>query len=147
MDAAESDGTDQEFREATMNREDIRNKLLTLPFERKDYWLVTGGAMVWYGFRSETNDVDLGCTKELADRLEAEGIPFAVMENGKRRFRFSEDIELFESWMQGETAETDGFSVVSVVGLISMKRALGRDKDIRDVELILNQLRRDACVL
>jgi len=44
-----------------------------LEFDKKDYRLITGGAMVLYGLRAETGDIDLGCTKEMADALEAGG--------------------------------------------------------------------------
>ena len=41
----------------------------------KNRWMITGSAMVLYGIREQTHDIDLGCTKQLADRLEAEGCP------------------------------------------------------------------------
>lgn len=130
-----------------MNREEILKTLRALPFDKKDYWLVTGGAMVWYGFREETHDVDLGCSRALADRLEKEGVPFSRTKDGKRRFRYSEDVELFEEWMQGEAMESDGVPVVSVTGLLAMKRKLGREKDKRDIALILKYLEEHACIL
>ena len=124
-----------------MNRQDILQALNAFPYDRDGYWLITGCAMVLYGFRDETGDIDLGCTKEMADRLEADGYP-ARREGGGRCFRYGDDIEIFEGWMEGRTVTADGFKVVSPEGLIEMKRALGREKDLRDIALINEYLAR-----
>ena len=52
-----------------MNKQDIIQKVHALGFPIEDFWLVTGGAMVLYGIKNETHDIDLGCSKRLADRL------------------------------------------------------------------------------
>ena len=56
-----------------MNKNDILRELGTFPYDRKDYWIITGGAMVMYGFREQTHDIDLGCTRGMADLLEKGG--------------------------------------------------------------------------
>ena len=43
-----------------MNRTRLLERLKTLEFDKKDYWLITGGAMVLYELRAETGDIDLG---------------------------------------------------------------------------------------
>ena len=68
-----------------MNRWDILHILNTLPFDRGDYWLVSGGAMVLYGLREETSDIDLGCSKRLADALEQQGCRVIRLEDGTRQ--------------------------------------------------------------
>ena len=45
-----------------MNKNDILRELGTFPYDRKDYWIITGGAMVMYGFREQTHDIDMGCS-------------------------------------------------------------------------------------
>ena len=67
-----------------MNRQDILDILKEFPFDCKEYWVVTGGAMVLYGFREETSDIDIGCTKKMADQLEAAGCLIRKDNNGKR---------------------------------------------------------------
>ena len=89
-----------------------------------------------YEIREETSDIDLGCTDRLADRLEADGYLHAVMANGKRWFKVGSDIELFEDWLYDTITLVDGIPVISIQGLIDMKRSLGREKDVRDIELI-----------
>lgn len=48
-------------------------RLQELPFSKEEYWVVAGGAMVLHGFRLQTQDIDLGCSTSLADRLEQQG--------------------------------------------------------------------------
>ena len=48
-----------------MRKPDILARLRALPWDPKEYWLITGGAMVLYGLREWTHDVDLGCTTAL----------------------------------------------------------------------------------
>ena len=119
-----------------MNKPDILALLRELPYDPKDYWVVAGGAMVLWGLREETADLDLGCTEELADRLEAEGHLHRRMADGNRWFRLGGDIEIFENWICDEAVLLDGFPVISIRGLAEMKKALGREKDLRDLELI-----------
>ena len=119
-----------------MNKADIIEKLSAFPYDASEYWLITGGAMVLYGIRDETSDIDLGCTARLADRLEADGYLHAVRTNGKRWFKVGSDIELFEDWLYDTVTLMDGIPVISIQGLIDMKRSLGREKDARDIGLI-----------
>ena len=67
-----------------MNRAEILRRLKELPFDPAEYWLLAGGAMVLYGFREETADLDLGCSAALADRLERAGCLCRRTEDGKR---------------------------------------------------------------
>ena len=100
--------------------------------------------MVLHGIRSETGDVDLGCSKALADRLEADGYLYGQRDNGKRRFRYGTDIEIFEEWLYDRIETVDGVQVISLAGLIEMKTALGREKDRKDLKLIEAFLKDDG---
>lgn len=120
-----------------MTRADILERLRALDWPADEYWLVAGGAMVLYGLRAETHDLDLGCTTARADALEAAGVPFEEMSDGSgRRFSVSGDVEVFENWLMDRVELVDGVPVVSLKGLREMKRALGREKDLRDVARI-----------
>ena len=118
-----------------MDADRIRKRLAELNFDREQYRVSTGAAMVLYGIRLETADIDLGCTSALADALEKE-YPVTVLADGTRKFVLGGDVETFENWCAGETEELDGIPVVSPEGLITVKTALGREKDRRDIALI-----------
>lgn len=128
-----------------MDKQGILRCLSGFPYSRNEYWIVAGGAMVLYGIREQTADIDLGCSKQLADQLEADGFLFRRTDDGKRWFRYGDNIEIFEEWLTGTTETVCGFNAVSVRGLIEMKQELGRDKDQKDVELIEAFLRRASC--
>lgn len=119
-----------------MDKSQLISKLKTLPFDKNEYWLAAGGAMVLYGFREQTGDVDLGCSKKLADLLEKQGRETAVLKDGSRKIIYDDDVEIFENWLKDKTVMFDGFPVVSVDGLIAMKKELGREKDYKDIEII-----------
>lgn len=119
-----------------MRKTDIIRKLQALDFDVSQYWVITGGAMVLYGIREETGDVDLGCTSELADLLEDQGYPVTVQKDGTRKIIICEDVEIFENWLYDTVQLVDGFPVISLNGLVQMKKSLGREKDLRDIQLI-----------
>lgn len=117
-----------------MNRTEIMQRLERLKFDRAGYWLVAGGAMVLYGLREETGDIDLGCRSELADELERQGYPVTRMSDGTRKIQFEAGIELFENWLYDRVEYVEGIPVISLRGLLAMKRALGREKDQADIK-------------
>ena len=118
------------------DKQSLSQRLKELSFPEKEYWVVAGGAMVFHGLRPQTHDIDLGCSTLLADILEQQGCCVLHCEDGTRKIMYSEDIEIFENWIEGKVEIIDGVPVVSVDGLIQMKKKLGRDKDLADIALI-----------
>ena len=119
-----------------MNRVELLKVLESLNLDSKEYWLITGGAMVFYGFRKETGDLDLGCTSKLADELEAKGHPVEIMPDGTRKICPVSDVEIFENWLYDQVEIIDSIPVISVKGLIAMKKSIGREKDLKEIQLI-----------
>ena len=118
------------------DKQSLSQRLKELSFPEKEYWVVAGGAMVLHGLRPQTHDIDLGCSTLLADKLEQQGYCVSHCEDGTRKIVYSEDIEIFEYWIEGKVEIINGVPVVSVDGLIQMKKKLGRDKDLADIALI-----------
>lgn len=125
-----------------MRKTDIIARLEALPYDPEEYWVITGGAMVLYGIREETSDIDLGCTARMADRLEQDGYLYQVTPDGNRWFRVGDDLEVFENWLYDTVGRIDGIPVISLPGLITMKQQIGREKDRRDIALIQDFLAR-----
>ena len=123
-----------------MKREEIIRMLEGFPYDREDYWIMTGAAMVLYGIREETSDIDMGCSSKLADIMEAEGYLYKVMDDGSRWFKIGKDIELFENWLDDSVVTVEGFPVISIQGLIRTKQSMKREKDARDLALIKEYL-------
>ncbi len=118
------------------DKHSLRQRLSELPFSKTEYWVVAGGAMVLHGFRSQTQDIDLGCSTSLADQLEQQGYAVSHCEDGTRKIIYSEDIEIYENWIEGTVEIISGVPVVCVDGLIQMKKKLGREKDLADIALL-----------
>jgi len=97
---------------------------------------VAGGAMVLHGFRPQTHDIDLGCSTRLADELERQGFAVTRCDDGSRKISYSENIEIFENWIDGKVTFISGVPVVCADGLLQMKKKLGRDKDLADIVLL-----------
>lgn len=129
-----------------MNRQELIQKLQALNFPKEDYWLVTGGAMVLYGIRDKTHDIDLGFSRKLADHLEAKGFPEERTADGRRKFLIASEIEVYEEWLFDCIENVEGIPVISCKGLIMMKESLGREKDFADIALIRDFLKRMDCV-
>lgn len=114
----------------------LLQQLRKLPFSDSEYWVAAGSAMVLHGFRAQTHDIDLGCSTLLADELERQGYAVSRCEDGSRKIIYSENIELFENWIEGTVEIRSGVPVVCADGLIRMKKKLGREKDLSDIALI-----------
>ena len=127
-----------------MDKAGIKEILASFPCPRGDWWVAAGAAMVLYGIRERTHDIDLGCSKKLADRLEADGYLYRHTESGGRWFKYGEHIEIFEGWLKDTVTDVEGFPVVSPAGLLEMKRELGREKDLKDIRLIEGFLKEHA---
>lgn len=123
-----------------LNRQEIVGLLRETALDKTAYWVTSGAAMVLYGLRDRTRDIDLGCTTSMADRLEQKGYPVEILQDGSRKIAFSGRIELFENWLEGGIVLLEGLPVVSLEGLLRMKEALGREKDLEDIRLIKEQL-------
>ena len=119
-----------------MYKAEILEQLDRFPYDRHEYWVLTGAAMVLYGIRSQTADIDLGCTAQMADQLEAAGYLYKRTSDGKRWFRYGPSLEIFEDWLADGTVIRDGFRLISLPGLLKIKQELGREKDLKDIALI-----------
>lgn len=118
------------------DKKSLIERLDELPFPENEYWVVGGGAMVLHGLRPNTHDIDLGCSTLLADELERQGYSVSYCADGTRKISYTDEIEIFENWLEGAIELIGGVPVICVDGLIEMKKKLGRQKDLADIELI-----------
>ena len=65
-----------------MDRQEILNRLMAFPYDRDEYWVITGSAMVMYGIKEHAGDIDLGCSVKMADLLD-----YLLIEGGKEELR------------------------------------------------------------
>ena len=123
-----------------MTREEIIERLQELTLDQEEYWVVAGGAMVLHGIKDETLGIELGCSTKLADMLENRGYHMSTAPDGRRSLIFDEDIEIFENWIFDHVEKVEEIPVISMKGLVEMKKDLTRKKDIYDVKIFDNYL-------
>ena len=126
-----------------MNKSDIICRLEQSKLDKNEYWVLAGSAMVLHEVKNETNDIDLGCTREYADKLEKQGYLSVVMPDGTRRITYDKDVDIFEDWIFDKVILVEGIPVISLNGLLEMKRSLGRKKDEQDILLIEEYVKQD----
>jgi len=119
-----------------MKKNDIITHLEKLDFPKDQYWVLAGSALVMNDVRDTTNDIDLGCTTELFERLKQEGHDCSSCPDGSRVIRIGETVEIFENWDADEIVLIDGIPVGSLLSIRVHKVELGREKDFRDIALI-----------
>lgn len=117
-------------------KEDIINRLNELNFNKDLYWITTGAAMVMYGLKEFTSDIDLGCDSELISQLESNGVKATILPDFTKRIIIEPDVEIFENWGSGSIRFMDSFPVLSPESIIKVKKELGRDKDIKDIKIL-----------
>lgn len=119
-----------------MKKDDILRNLEASGLDLSRCWITAGGALVFYGLREETADIDMGCESSLADELQAAGYAITYGEFGRRRFHLEGNIDLSENWARGTVSLMDGAPVVSLEDVLALKRQLGRPKDQADIVAI-----------
>lgn len=119
------------------NKEKIKQTMNQLGIDNNQYILYMGSAMVMNGIRPTTNDLDLGVSKEIFREL-AEGQNITIAKwTGDRKFDVG-DIEVFEKQNLHEVPSEviEGVRVQALSSVIEWKENGGREKDLRDIELI-----------
>lgn len=124
-----------------LTREDICRHLRESGLDLQRCWLTAGGALIFYGLRTVTADIDMGCSSSLADELEAAGHAVSRGEDGRRRFHLPGCIDLSENWAEGTVTVMDGVPVVSLEDVLKLKCQLGREKDQADILAIRRMLK------
>lgn len=118
-----------------MNKAEILQRLSKLNLDKKEYWVLACSAMVIYGLRENTGDIDLGCSSKLADSLE-KTYNTSLCSDGSRKIVIDKDIEVFENWLFDRVNIVSNVPVISLKGLRKLKENLNREKDIKDIQLI-----------
>ena len=118
-----------------MNRGEFIKKLQDADLAPEHYVVTAGGSLLLHGIREETQDIDLACTASLAQKLIDDGFPQSVR-YGKRRIEIAEDFEVYEETSLPDFVLIDGIPAMTLDEVIAMKKRMGRDKDLRDLELI-----------
>lgn len=119
-----------------LKREDIMEILEELNFPKEHYWVLAGASLVMHGVKNETRDIDLGCSRFLFENLIKNGYKPIVLKDSSRVIRVNEGLEIFEEWNVDNVELINDLPVGSLESIRKHKIKLGREKDLRDIELI-----------
>ena len=123
-----------------MNRKEIINELKKYNLNPKKYIIISGAAMVLYGIKEETPDIDIAVTKEykkeLLSKYECE------LENPETDSYIIDDVLNFgANYYKRRREYIDGFPVSTIEDLIDLKVKLNRAKDKKDLKLIFKYMK------
>lgn len=125
-----------------LNREKILLLLDKLNLPKDKYALGTSGSLVLFGVKEKANDLDIDCDSVLYDSFLEKGhkewVYYPKEGHTARIIDLSEEVQLIrkESLNREDIVFIDGFPVYSVEAVRRFKEFLGREKDLRDIELI-----------
>lgn len=96
-----------------LTKEDVIARLGALDLNPGHYWVTAGAALLFYGLRETTADIDLGCDRVLADQLEVRGYDMRREADGRRRFHLPGEVDISEDFGLGPVQQIQGIPVVS----------------------------------
>lgn len=125
---------------------DIFKKLQELNLPISEYVLVGSGPLAARGIR-EANDLDIAVTKKLWDKLLLSK-DYTKVERYGRQFLESDNVDIIKEldWEAYPTKIEEAISSADIINgypflnieeTIKFKKALGREKDFKDIELLL----------
>lgn len=119
-----------------MDKKQIIEEMKKYGFDLNKIRIATGAAMVLFGIREQTHDIDIGCEKSVIDGLVQQGCIAITLLDGSRKIELGEYIELFENWANYPTVMVEGLPCITIDSNIDLKRKLGREKDFKDISLM-----------
>lgn len=114
-----------------ITKKDIIEKMNALGFSKEEYWIVAGSALVMHGVKTETRDIDIGCTTDLIEKLLLKGFTAVVEEDKSRTIKVNETIEVFENWNVDKIEYINGIPVGSLRSIRKQKMELHITKAYR----------------
>lgn len=121
-----------------MNKNNIIDILKKYNFDNSKYLVISGAAMVLYGIKDSTNDIDIAVTKDYYNYLLSNYncIFERVNEYGNSCYMMDNCINFGINYYSDNKEFIESIPVQSIEDLLQLKKYLNRDKDIFDIEKI-----------
>lgn len=131
-------------------KEDFTKKVKELGLPLGEYVVTGSGILAALGLR-EANDIDMAVTDKLFKELQATG-KFKEESRYDKLFLIGDEVDIASQLNWNEYATTteeaiksamiiDGVPFLNIEQTILFKTAMGREKDLRDIELLKNYLK------
>ena len=126
----------------------ILKEFSKLNLQKDEYVIFGSGPMAIHGIK-ETNDLDVLVKKEVFEKLKSKynqnnSHPFGCIVIGNLEIgdNWQGDYEIVEKWIS-EAEEVEGYMFMPLSYVIEWKRMMGRDKDLKDIKIIEDFLKRN----
>ena len=121
-----------------MNRNDIIKTLKMYNFNKENYIVISGAAMVLLGIKEITNDIDISVTDEyyryLLKNFECKFE--RINEYGEKVYFIDDLINFSRTYYKEDKYYIENIPIQSPLDIIELKKKLNRPKDIIDIEKI-----------
>ena len=125
-----------------MNRKELLELAKTLNLPKEEYCIISGGALLVYGLRKATKDLDIDITQKGFEILK-ENFSLELIDESKKQYKVTDDIECFlVSKLDSDINYIDNYPCQSLISILELKKRLNRDKDQADIlaiEKIINK--------
>ena len=120
-----------------LNKLGIKNVMEASMFPMEKVWIGFGSAMAMHGIKETTKDIDAQCQHDLFEKLILLGYEVKEAPMGGRMIEYNKYLDLFENMGEPEgTVFVEGIQTDSLEKICEWKKARGREKDLKDIELI-----------
>lgn len=127
-----------------MKRNEIIDKLKKYNLNPDRYILLSGAAMVLYGIKEETPDIDISVDKllekELLNNYDAK--LEKINKDGTKAYIINDELNFGSNYYTENKAYINGIPVQKVEDILSLKLMLNREKDKKDIELIKKYIKK-----
>lgn len=122
-----------------LNRDMILEILKKYNFNPQDYIVISGAALVLYGVKEYTSDIDIAVSNKLYNEiLKEHNCSFEIKINNHKVWFIDNIINFSKRYYDVEYTELFGYKVQTIDSIIDLKRNLNREKDMKDIQLIIN---------
>lgn len=118
-----------------LDKIEILQKLKELNFKKDQYCVMTGAALVLHGVKEYTRDIDISCSEELFQSLLQQGYELQQLKSFEGII-IDDCIEVFRNWQAEKIVYIEDTPIADIYSIRKYKSDLGREKDLKDIELI-----------
>ena len=123
-----------------MNKLTLTEKVLSLQLPVGSYCVLAGGAMLFYGLREQTQDIDLHINEQaFAFLLQTQNV--RTLDEERRHYAIGDDVEMYVVPSETIVYEVrDGVCVQTAEEILALKKRLGREKDAADIKVLIGYI-------
>ena len=119
-----------------MTKEEYLQRLDELALDKSQYYIISGGALLLYGLRERTADIDLRVSPELFEKLK-ESYDLRPSPKFENLYDLANDIEVLRGEVQISDYDIiDGYPVIKIERELDWKLGHQRPKDQADIRRI-----------